>query len=94
MGHRRKKAGPMQIIIPTIVIIALACLALSVIILKELKENSTQEVSVVEAPDYDNADKWSEGIVTYNNQEQSICLPTAYAVHGFMYGLISVNTHE
>ena len=68
MGRRRKKAGPMRIIIPIIIIITLACLALSVIILKKLKENSAQAGSAVEAPDYDNADKWSEGIVTYNNQ--------------------------
>ena len=68
MGRRRKKAGPMRIIIPIIIIITLVCLALSVIILKKLKENNTQAGSAVEAPDYDNADKWSEGIVTYNNQ--------------------------
>ena len=68
MGRRRKKAGPMLIIIPIIVIIALACLVLSAIILKKSKENSVQTGSAVEAPDYDNADKWSEGIVTYNNQ--------------------------
>ena len=68
MGRRRKKAGPMLIIIPIIVIIALACLVLSAIILEKSKENSVQTGSAVEAPDYDNADKWSEGIVTYNNQ--------------------------
>ena len=68
MGRRRKKAGPIRIIIPIIVIIVLASLALSAIILKKLKENNIQAGSAVEAPDYDNADKWSEGIVTYNNQ--------------------------
>lgn len=68
MGRRRKKAGPMQIIIPIIVIIAFACLVFSAIMLKKTKENSMHAGSAVEAPDYDNADKWSEGIVTYNNQ--------------------------
>ena len=68
MGHRRKKAGPMQIIIPLVVIIVLACLAVNVIIIKKTKENGDSAGSAVEAPDYDNADKWSEGIVTYNNQ--------------------------
>ena len=69
MGHRRKKAGPMRIIVPIIIIIVLACLAVGVIIIKKMKENSEPTSSAVEAPDYDNADKWSEGIVTYNNQK-------------------------
>ena len=69
MGHRRKKAGPMRIIVPIIIIIVLACLAVGVIIIKKMKENSVPTSSAVEAPDYDNADKWSEGIVTYNNQK-------------------------
>ena len=69
MGQRRKKAGPMQIIVPIIIIIVLACLAVGVIIIKKMKENSEPTSSAVEAPDYDNADKWSEGIVTYNNQK-------------------------
>lgn len=68
MGHRRKKAGPMRIIVPIIIIIVLACLAVGVIIIKKMKDNSEPTSSTVEAPDYDNADKWSEGIVTYNNQ--------------------------
>ena len=69
MGQRRKKAGPMQIIVPIIIIIVLACLAVGVIIIKKMKDNSEPTSSTVEAPDYDNADKWSEGIVTYNNQK-------------------------
>ena len=68
MERRRKKAGPMRIFFPIIVIIALACLAVSVIMLKKSKESSAQAGSAVDAPDYDSADKWSEGIVTYNGQ--------------------------
>ena len=59
----------MRIIVPIIIIIVLACLAVGVIIIKKMKENSEPTSSAVEAPDYDNADKWSEGIVTYNNQK-------------------------
>ena len=68
MGHRRKKASPMRIIIVSIVLIVLACLAVGVIIIKNFKENSALTSPTVEAPDYDSSDKWSEGIVTYNNQ--------------------------
>lgn len=68
MGHRRKKAGPIRIIIPLSIIIVLACLVVGVIIIKKSKDNTTPAGSAVEAPDYDNTDKWSEGIVTYNNQ--------------------------
>lgn len=68
MGHRRKKASPMRIIIVSIVLIVLACLAVGVIIIKNYKENSVLTNPAVEAPDYDSSDKWSEGIVTYNNQ--------------------------
>ncbi len=70
MGQRRKKASPMQIVIVSIILIVLACLAVGVIIIKNYKENhSAATSSPIEAPDYDNADKWSEGIVTYNNQK-------------------------
>lgn len=69
MGHRRKKAGPIQIIIPSIILIVLSCLAIGVIIIKDYKENNEPESSTVEAPDYDSVDKWAEGIVTYNNQK-------------------------
>ena len=69
MGHRRRKAGPIKIIIPLIILIVLACLAVGVIIIKNSKENDTSSSSAVEAPDYDSADKWSEGVVTYNNQQ-------------------------
>ncbi len=68
MGHRRKKASPMRIIIVSIVLIVLACLAVGVIIIKNFKENSVLTSPAAEAPDYDSSDKWSEGIVTYNNQ--------------------------
>ncbi len=68
MRHRRKKASPMRIIIVSIVLIVLACLAVGVIIIKNYKENSVLTNPAVEAPDYDSSDKWSEGIVTYNNQ--------------------------
>lgn len=68
MGHHRKRASILQIIIPLAIIIVLACLAISAINIKKSKENETSADSAVEAPDYDNADKWSEGIVTYNNQ--------------------------
>ena len=68
MQHRRKKASPMRIIIVSIVLIVLASLAIGVIIIKNFKENGSPAGGTVEAPDYDNADKWSEGIVTYNNQ--------------------------
>ena len=69
MGHRRRKAGPIKIIIPLIILIVLACLAVGVIIIKNSKENDTSSSSAVEAPDYDSLDKWSEGVVTYNNQQ-------------------------
>ena len=70
MGHRRKKASLMRIVIVSIILIVLACLAVGVIIIKNYKENhSAATSSPIEAPDYDNADKWSEGIVTYNNQK-------------------------
>jgi LCP family protein required for cell wall assembly len=69
MGHRRRKAGPIKIIIPLIILIVLACVAVGVIIIKNSKENDTSSSSAVEAPDYDSADKWSEGVVTYNNQQ-------------------------
>lgn len=69
MGHRRRKAGPIKIIIPLIILIVLACLAVGVIIIKNSKENDTSSDFAVEAPDYDSIDKWSEGVVTYNNQQ-------------------------
>lgn len=47
MGHRRKKAGPMRIIVPIIIIIVLACLAVGVIIIKKMKENSVPTSSAV-----------------------------------------------
>ena len=69
MGHRRRKAGPIKIIIPLIILIVLACLAVGVIVIKKSKENDASSEFAVEAPDYDSLDKWSEGVVTYNNQQ-------------------------
>ena len=69
MGHRRKKAGPIQIIILCMILIILALLLVTAIIIKDYKEKRVPENSAVEAPDYDTADKWAEGIVTYNNQK-------------------------
>jgi LCP family protein required for cell wall assembly len=69
MGHRRKKASLAWIVIVSIFLIVLAFLTVGVIIIKNSKENDTSSSSAVEAPDYDSADKWSEGVVTYNNQQ-------------------------
>lgn len=69
MGHSPKKAGLLKIIIPTIVIILLACMAVGALIIKDLRSNTSSVYSDVEAPDYDSANKWSEGIVTFNNQK-------------------------
>ena len=69
MGHRRKTASFKGIIIASVILIVLACLAIGAIIIKNSKESSAPTSASVEAPDYDSADKWSEGIVTYNNQK-------------------------
>lgn len=69
MRQRRKKAGLMKIVIPAILVIALACGAVGFILIKDRKEQNQSSTSSVEAPDYDNADKWSEGVITYNNQK-------------------------
>ena len=69
MRQRRKKASLMKIVIPAILVIALVCGVVGFILIKDRKEQKQMSTSSVEAPDYDNADKWSEGVITYNNQK-------------------------
>ena len=49
--------------------ILLACVIIVGLLFLKKKEAETPQTSSVEAPDYDNPDKWSEGVISYNGQK-------------------------
>jgi LCP family protein required for cell wall assembly len=65
---RRRKSGLNPIFIAIIFLFLLACAIVGAIMFHGRTDDS-QSSETIEAPDYDNPDKWSEGIITYQNQK-------------------------
>ena len=63
--HRKSGAG---IYIAGILLALLVVAIFGTMFFLRKKEDVTQQTSSVEAPDYDNADKWSEGVISHNGQ--------------------------
>lgn len=63
--HRRSGAG---IYIAGILIALFVVAIFGTMFFLRKKEDVTPQTSSVEAPDYDNADKWSEGVISHNGQ--------------------------
>ena len=64
-GRRKSNIGVYVLIIG---LILLAFVVSGCMLLLKRKEVQTQQMSSVEAPDYDNTDKWSEGVISYNGK--------------------------
>ncbi len=63
--HRKSGAG---IYIAGILLALLVVTIFGTMFFLRKKENVAPQTSAVEAPDYDNADKWSEGVISHNGQ--------------------------
>lgn len=67
--HRRRKEPGIGVYILGLFLVLLVCVLFGgMLLLRKKEEVKTQQTSAVEAPDYDNADKWSEGVISYNGQ--------------------------
>ena len=66
--HRRVSGAGIAIagILLSLLIVALFGVML---FLRRQETEAQQQGAAVEAPDYDNADKWSEGVISHNGQK-------------------------
>ena len=66
-GYPPEKKGP-GIYIAAGVLVLLICLIVGGLIFLEKDTAENTDQSSVEAPDYDNPEKWAEGVISYNGQ--------------------------
>ena len=67
--HHRQSGNGTGMYILIVGSILLVCVIIVGVLLLRKKDVKTTPTSSVEAPDYDNADKWSEGVISYNGQK-------------------------
>lgn len=66
--HRKRRGSRAPLVAFAIILLLLAGVAIVGMFVFRREEEGGRQASAVEAPDYDNEDKWSEGLVSYNGE--------------------------